>query len=341
MKYTTLGSTMASMDDRRSRPSIRREEGCAEEFGQGIPDSRRSRLSRVLRRSTAAVGLAGVAAASLAVAVPGGAPASASVSKSTTILLVHGFDGGSLLGLDLPFDSAIDCTGPTMKAWKNGLIARGFTDVRTVGYYKGDTNCDLFVPGRSNNSVNTSVVELGKEFANLVATTFTSQNRTVAVSAHSMGGLVTRQALAGTSAGQAGFPTALRIADVVTSGTPHNGALASRFCPDFTGTLLPLQCRQLAANSAFLNGLAHNPQGVNGTDWTLIGSECDDVASAVSATTMNRVSTARPAIAKTIFTAPSVIEGGCLLGSLGFDHVELLTKSAPLSRIATGLTTSS
>lgn len=340
MKYTTLASTFNTMTPAARRPSTAGRTTRTDVPAAGADTVRRRR--RLTRGAARTLALAvGAMAAAGAVATTPVAPAEAAVSRNATILLVHGFDGGNLFDLNLPFDSAVNCNDPVIRDWKSELIERGFTDVRTVGYYAGDTNCDIYVPDRSDNTVNTSLVEIGQDFALLVANTFTSRGRPVAVSGHSLGGIIARQAIAGTAAGTNGYPAGVRIPDVVTSGSAHAGARAADICRGFLGAVMPLQCRQMAVNSAYLAGLAHNPQGANGTDWTLIGSGCDDVATAASATTMNQVSNARPTIARTIFRAPSLIEGGCLLAASGFDHAELVTEEAPVDRIATGLTTNS
>lgn len=139
--------------------------------------------------------------------------ATASAVNATPILVVHGFDAD--------FSNGINCKDPVMLAWVQGLQSRGFTRVKTIGWYKGDVNCDLRVPGIGNNTVDTSLDEVGREFANLVSDEFGTT--TVAISAHSMGGLVVRRALHGVQNGHSGFPTNIRVSDVVTSGTPHAG----------------------------------------------------------------------------------------------------------------------
>lgn len=75
-----------------------------------------------------------------------------------------------------------------MTPWVTGLRDSGFTNVRTVGFYAGDAHCTDNVPDRADNTVNTSIHELGRDLANLIYTKYTRQHRPVAVSAHSMGG---------------------------------------------------------------------------------------------------------------------------------------------------------
>ena len=285
----------------------------------------------------ALAGLAGTAVTAGATAEDAAAPEAS--TKSTTVLLVHGFDGGDSAVGDTPLDSKTVCDRGAMKIWRDGLLARGWTDVRTVGYYKGD-QCLLNIPTsvRSNNTISTSIDELAKEFANLVWVNFTSRGRPVAISAHSMGGLVTRRALDGVMNREPGFPPGMWVQDVVTSGTAHNGALMSGLCPPF----VIRQCDEMRPASLFLLFLDKNPQGRDltgasrSTDWTLIGSECDIVVPAISATTMDRVNTSRPEVFKKVFTRPAILAGGCL-NPAGLDHTETATHPAALDRISTSL----
>ena len=244
--------------------------------------------------------------------------AEAAATNSTPILVVH--------GASLPNPSSgIDCKDSVMLPWVNGLKARGFTNVKTVGYYSNDRNCDLWVPGRADNTVNTSLDLIGREFANLISSRYGSTP--VAISAHSMGGLVVRRALAGVQNRHPLFPTNIRVSDVVTAGTPHAGTGAARACAPFLK-----QCEQMVPGSGFLGALAHNPQTAGSTDWTLTGSDCDLVVSADSATRMNQVSPNRPPIFRQIFPDPGLCIGGV-------SHDELVTKTGPLNVINTGLRT--
>jgi triacylglycerol esterase/lipase EstA (alpha/beta hydrolase family) len=204
----------------------------------------------------------------------------------------------------------------------SGLRAGGFTNVRPVGFYAGDSGCADYVPDRADNTVNTSITELGRELANLIYTRYTSRQRPVAVSAHSMGGLVIRAALDGVANRQPGFPARLQVTDVVTSSTPHAGTPVVTRCAGRVE-----QCAQMLPGSGFLTNLGQNPQGVAGTDWTLIGSRRDQSVPARSAVAMRRVSTSRPAIGKVVYPR--------------YTHFELVTEPVPLDRIATGLRTAS
>lgn len=283
--------------------------------------------------AAAATTLAAASAVSFGVAAN---PASAAAPRSAPVLIVHGFDGGNLLEGDLPLDSGMNCRNSTMNAWRSGLAARGHTNLRTVGYYQNDGNCDLYVPSRGDNTVNTSITDLGRDLAWLIHDTYTVRNQSVAISAHSMGGLVTRAALAGVQSRASGFPTRLLVSDVVTAGTPHAGSGLAAICGALAGWV-PLQCTQMAEGSTFLATLRHNPQPNSPTDWTLTGSECDDVVSANSALSMAQVSGSFPAIHRVRFTKPGW--PAYCWDANGFDHGELVTASAPLNAIAQGITT--
>lgn len=304
----------------------------ASDAGASAGNGRNVRTRLALRAGAAALAALGA----LTLAAP--APADAAATPGTTILVVHGFDGGGLG--DLPLDSAVDCRNATITRWVRGLRARGFTDVRTVGYYRGDTGCDVNLPTavRADNTVNTSIDQIARELADTIEATFTSRGVNVAISGHSMGGVIVRRALHGVQDGHADFPETLLVSDVVTSGSPHAGAGVAAIC----GVLpagVPTQCVQLAPGSAFLRALAHNPQGTGGTDWTVIGSDCDVVVSGASGVAMNQVSPNRPAVARVRFPAPSLLAGGCPLSPEGFDHTELVTAARPLDAIRNGLLT--
>jgi hypothetical protein len=280
-------------------------------------------LARLSIRLFAAAAAAAVPVTSLATTAHASIP-----SSSTTILLVHGFNASA------PIGGHIDCKDSTMKPWADGLKARGFT-VKTVAWYANDTNCDLAVPGISDNTVNTSLDQVAREFTNLIANKFGATP--VGISAHSMGGLVVRRAIDGVEHHHSGFSDNIRVTDVVTSGTPHLGSSITSFCSNVAVTYN--ECLQAAPGSAFLGALAHNPQTTGGTDWTLTGAECDLVVSAASAIGMGAGPGVRPSVFKRVFAAPSIWQGGCLLAAPSA-HDDLVKSTQGLDAIATGLTTS-
>ena len=242
--------------------------------------------------------LAAAAAAALPVTAVATTAHASIPTPGTTILLVHGFNASA------PFGGHIDCKDSTMKPWADGLRARGFT-VKTVAWYADDTNCDMAVPGISDNTVNTSLDQVAREFTNLVANRFGSTP--VGISAHSMGGLVVRRAIDGVEHHHSGFSANIRVSDVVTSGTPHRGTGITSFCTNVAVAFT--ECSQAAPGSAFLGALANNPQTTGGTDWTLTGSECDLVVSAASATGM--ATGDGPVFLGALFAAPPLWLGGC------------------------------
>ncbi|MEY4174331.1 MAG: hypothetical protein RI900_1496, partial [Actinomycetota bacterium] len=181
--------------------------------------------------------------------------------------------------------------------------------------------------------------------ANLVWNNYTSRGVPIAVSAHSMGGLVVRRAITGVMNRDAGFPAYLYVSDVTTSGTPHFGAMVASLC----AASINLQCLQMAAGTDWLPrhlfiwalDLYGNPQADSyyGTDWTLIGSWCDEAVGGASSTRMYNAY-------RTSVTSNAVVLGvqtevfnwfdprGC------FSHLELITKPAALDLIFRGLATS-
>lgn len=300
-----------SRSDRRTR-SNRTTVGAA-------PTTRRRRAVRAL----AAALTVGALASTVAVAASG-SPASAASLQTDPVLLVHGFNA--------TFNT--NCNDSTMRAWRDGLISRGWTDVRTVGWYAYDTNCTLNIQGRANNTSATSLDEIAREFAWTVRNHFTRNGRPVAIAAHSMGGLVVNRAIQGVMLGEPGYPDEMHVTDVVASGTPFAGSAWAATCAVATGLR---QCVEATPGSAFLTTLAHNPQGrLEGgapgrTQWSLAGSDCDAIVSSSSARSMGQVSNVRPTVQKIRYTAPALF--GCANPS-SISHEELITQSAQLRWIS-------
>lgn len=99
---------------------------------------------------------------------------------------------------------------------------------------------------------------------------------------HSMGGLIIRGAVLGTSRAEAGFAPPIRVEDAVTLAAPHAGAAwYSNLC--FWG-----QCTGLKPGNGDLNWLNEvgDPQGLNNTEWTIYGSSNDGVVPLASARNM-------------------------------------------------------
>jgi triacylglycerol esterase/lipase EstA (alpha/beta hydrolase family) len=299
---------------------------------------RNTNTTRPIRTRLAAMALAALTLVGGAVA-SSTSTAAAAAPTSRTVLLVHGMPGP----LDI-FASKVDCNDAAMTAWAKGLRTRGLTNVLTVGYNNNDINCNLRVPGIANNTMNTSLDEVARELAQLIWTNYTSRGVTIAISAHSMGGLIVRRAITGVMNHDAGFPAYLYVSDVVTSGTPHFGAAVAGAC----ALTINLQCLQMAAGldglprNAFIWALSlyGNPQADTtwGTDWTLIGSWCDAAVGGASSIAMHN--TRRSSIASAwpkLDVHKEVFVWGDARGC--YDHLELVTKPAALNLIFRGLTT--
>ncbi|WP_326681088.1 esterase/lipase family protein [Streptomyces sp. NBC_01237] len=133
--------------------------------------------------------------------------------------------------------------------------------VHHAGYYKGDKKCD--VPLAAGNQ-GVGIKQLGRQLAKHIYTNYTSKGLPVKLIGHSMGGLVARAALTGVQRGEPGFPPSLRVEDVITFDTGHRGHNWTSFCGS-------KQCQDQRGNSYFLKTWAlDNPQGVGGTDWSLL-----------------------------------------------------------------------
>jgi pimeloyl-ACP methyl ester carboxylesterase len=237
-----------------------------------------------LRRFLASLAVAILA--TVATAAPAQA-ASGDSNATTPVVYVHGYDatgGGSNCGM--------------WSNMRNFLTRNGFTGPQvTVKYYYNDTGCAADINGfgsptghhpsgqvNGQNSNNTDIRHIAYQFAWYVHDTYTAQGRNVGIVAHSMGGLVVRYALHRVAAGDAEFPASLEVSNVVTFGTPHNGASVAGLC-----SLTSRQCAQMSPGSSFLDNLnaaGQDPQAAGGTDWTVMGSAADTVVSQSSATSM-------------------------------------------------------
>ncbi|MGX7673763.1 esterase/lipase family protein [Plantactinospora sp. DSM 117369] len=222
----------------------------------------------------------GVVASLSVVAPASAAPGSASAapvrddSVNEPVYFIHGFDGQ-------PNTAGFDCDA----YWGDAIAAmRGWGWIGvplTVGYYSNDSNC---AEPLESGSRNTSLSELGKILAWTIHHRFSYIGRSVDVIAHSMGGLIIRDALTGVQEGQEGYPPYLYVEDVVTLSTPHaRGSALANLCATF---MLAIQCLDMAGRTGFLDSLGGNPQGSHGTDWTVVGYEDDFVVPASVATNM-------------------------------------------------------
>jgi triacylglycerol esterase/lipase EstA (alpha/beta hydrolase family) len=221
-----------------------------------------SRLRRVLAPLLLALSL--VLAGALA--SPASAAPTRNDSQNEAVYFVHGYSK----------DANSNCAG--WNAAMTKFRSLGWTGAfHTIGYYSGDTNCGVRI---ASTGTDTSIMELGRLLAWDIYNRHSKYGQSVDVVAHSMGGLVLRAAITGTSRGLSGWPAYIYVEDAVTIGTPHNGASSL-----LTGLCNSVQCAQMRKGSSFLTSLADNAQAAGGTDWTMIGTEDDDTVMVESATT--------------------------------------------------------
>ena len=214
--------------------------------------------------------------------VPGAEARTDNRSKPT--VYVHGYNA---------FGDGTDCN--MWNTMDNTLNTWGNTGAKsTVKYYFGDTNCTHslqsygtngkhYDPGYANWDRYVRLEHLGYRLAWMLYTVYSRNGVTVDVVSHSMGGLITRYALAQVARKHVDFPPYLYVEDSVTLGTPHAGTGWADLC-------WTTQCEQMRPGSAFVNWLASyapNPQGSGGTDWTTVGSYDDEVVSEGSAISMS------------------------------------------------------
>jgi pimeloyl-ACP methyl ester carboxylesterase len=206
-------------------------------------------------------------------------------SRDKIIVFVHGFNGRN-------------CT----QDWRDQMLdmrSAGFTGAfYVVKFLSSDVSCDLTgIPNASNVSLfdfgthsrayghdgashdnNTDIRHLSWHLAHWLRDSI-PDDPPVDLVAHSMGGLIVRFALAKQSKGD--WP-ALDLEDVVTLGSPHGGV-------NFAAWNGTLQGRQMEPDSFLTGWLAEhagNPQGVAGTEWTVMGSAGDLIVLPGTATKM-------------------------------------------------------
>lgn len=223
-----------------------------------------------LRRVRPALAMAVLGAVLVAGSLTGCRPAEA---RDRPIVLVHGWNA---------FGGGADCDS-VFGSLEASLRDQGFTgDIVTVAFYDSDRNCDVDLADFGSITNSTSWRDLSKAFSRFVYDTYTSEGVVIDALGHSMGGLIIRGAVLGTSRGEAGFSAPVRIEDAVTLAAPHDGAAwYSSLC--FWG-----QCAGLKPGNADLRWLQEvgDPQSENGTEWTVVGSSSDGVVPLDSALLM-------------------------------------------------------
>lgn len=247
-------------------------------------------LGAALALGTQAIGPAAAVptAAAPTAADPADGVEAARAPGEVPVLFVHGYDG----------DSGKDCNGATFGDALAYFVAQGRdrSSLVTVGYYDGDTDCDVDVTDRPTDN-GTRIKTIAAALANHVHDRYTRQGRSIDIVAHSMGGLVTRVALLGSAQGWEGFPPEpILVDDVVTLGTPHQGVRCeddagdgADDCPD------DVQWRSMDPDSTFMRVLHSRSNRLDQDwaapyDWTFAGSKEDETVSYGSA-----IDKARPA----------------------------------------------
>ncbi len=292
--------------------------------GAGVTSASKRRLGR--RRYliiVATIVLLFVAIAAVVIEVPRGmlAPTPAypvaPAGPRPTVLLIHGYGF---------FNSCPSDNGAVKWAAVFAFLqARGWQDIKRLGYYVCDTNQDAYIDnfGRfpQNDTRNyqeyydtspcscttfqesadhglastkdTDIRNLAYHLAWYIWDTYAQYGKPVVIVAHSMAGLIVRWMLYAianpASVGEGVFPPQVYIPQIVTLSAPNAGLT---FISD---GLTTYQTQEMDETSAFMQELDTNaldPEATGGTDWTLIGnypSDTDLVVSAASATAMDHV----------------------------------------------------
>jgi hypothetical protein len=208
------------------------------------------------------------------------------------VYLVHGYED--------PYtgNGYSDCGytwGGAINQFRSGTGAPALTGpMWTVKYYGGDINCAITI---STGDQTVPLKDLGAALAREINFRYSRFGVPVDLVGWSSGGLITRAAVWGTQNHDAGYPSYVYVEDAVTLGSPHDGiyfpyatacAAANSDWANSHPFSNPLQCVDMEGGSTLLNWLNQNsnPQSAMGTDWTLIGSDADDVVSGPSATSM-------------------------------------------------------
>lgn len=224
-------------------------------------------------RTTTTARLAGLlVVAALVVGGLAGCQPARPVARDKPILLIHGYNLGG----------GTDCAG-TFDRTISQLRGAGFSGPFVkVGFYTGDTGCDMSLRSWGTFDNGSSWKEIAKAFSKYVYATYTAKGVAVDVVGYSMGGNIARGAVYGASIGEAGFSAPIRVEDAVTLGAPHAGAAW------YTYGCLWGMCSSLKPSAGEIKWLLRNgdPQGLGGTEWTVVGSTDDAVVPALSATYM-------------------------------------------------------
>jgi hypothetical protein len=208
--------------------------------------------------------------------MPAPAGATPGPSKAPTVIYIHGFSASA----------NADCNG-TYGNMVSQMKTAGFSGPQvTIGYYSGDTNCNVQLHNYATYNDGDPFTNIGQALSWYVYNTYTKNGVSIDAVGYSMGGLILRAAIYGSSIGAAGYSPAINIGRAATLGAPFNGAAWYAGACTIVGWT---QCAAMASGSSQLNWLNQNgnPQGSAGTFWTVVGSSDDDVVPSDSATHMS------------------------------------------------------
>lgn len=259
--------------------------------------SQKVRKPARLKQALGALAVVGATAAASAALAP---VASAAHQLSKPIVFVHGLDAEGWTGNGIPCDKDGMMWGRMIRK----LQEKGWTGTMyPIQYYHEDGTCSgtgvvngdinhhhphteyFGSPGHKDggHTDDASIKHLAFHWAWWVYDHHTKYDRAIEAVGHSMGGLIIRYAIKEVQNGNGHFPPRLLVEDIVTFGTPHNGAgNVSIYC----GT----QCDELDSSSAFIDDLkktAQNPQSAIATRWSVIGATDDERVSVSSSMGMN------------------------------------------------------
>lgn len=260
---------------------------------------RRRTIRRHLRAALIAVVLTTTLSAVALVSVAPTAHAASYISSTNwPVLFIHGFSGTNPNGSS----NGVDCNATWGSAESylrgshniNGQSLHWTGQFITLGYYTGDTNCNVSLGSYASHcsnynagnqgTNNETLYHLACELDWYIWLNWSQYGKNVQIVTHSMGGLIARYGIYQWSRHYNSSFTAitnLYVQDVVTLDTPHGGVpVVSLFacgnCTQFDEMQSPDNFMQELYNGTTTNGVFHpgqNPQGAGwGTDWTLMGS---------------------------------------------------------------------